>query len=374
MEGRGPRLPPITVAATTTAAGVTKASPTVRPACPACGRVQYVATARCLCGHVPWIDTLDADAKREVFLANRCDAVGVLLARKHCATLALAWASCRAYVTLSRHAEKRSNHVPSTHSGTVRKQKDDIHRFLQKRELRPNSVLLQKGQHVYTDGLIAGLAQRERQELEHTLATMTKQYIGQRSRDFQKCSGAGRFASPHRRKRIVRSALLGGDPDGPLSRQKPLVSIESATCVAQVLELLREENKLIVTARKSSNKWERARLLRKQTIAEMNRQRAARAAREKREAEERARTLALARSKAEREHAQKRASAHIVFTVLMRMRQGNLVRGFKHWLTITRDRMDRSPAAMRSMQLERDKSYQVEAGKARRRLHLYGVT
>ncbi len=373
MQGRGsasPRLPPIAPAA----AGNATAAAADKPTCPACGRTQYVAAARCICGHVPYIDTLDDAAKREVFLANRRDAVGVILARKRRVTLARAWADCRAFVALSRHSEKRSNHVPSTHQNTVRNQKHDIHRFLQRRELRPKSVLLEKGEHAYTDGLIAGLARRERQELDHTLATMQEQYIGQRSRDFQQCSGAGRFASPHRRKRIVRSALLGGDPDGPLSRKKPLVSIESATCVEQVLALLREENTLIVAARKSSNKWERARLLRKQTLAEMNRQRAARAAREKREAEARARALALARSKAEREQAQKRASAHTVYTVLARMRQAGLVRGFNHWLAITRDRMDRSPAAMRSMQLERDKSYQVEAGKARRRLRLYGMT
>ena len=97
MQGRGstsPRLPPIAPAA----AGNATAAAADKPTCPACGRTQFVAAARCICGHVPYIDTLDDAAKREVFLANRRDAVGVILARKRRVTLARAMARARGRV------------------------------------------------------------------------------------------------------------------------------------------------------------------------------------------------------------------------------------------------------------------------------------
>ena len=336
--------------------------------CASCHRKQYVAAARCLCG---WIETADSPedlALKRQYEETRCRKLlrcGCHRAREE---QRRAWNTWKYFVRRDRHKDARQERVPS-HTFNFLNKRTEIKKYLDRQRKDPRSPALLKGELRYQATLAI---ERKRQHDESTandLNDINQAYLKERKLHAEHSTFQ---PGGTRRTRIVRQFLNGSGDPSP-SRAKPMMSFAEATSVEEVLQLMREENDLLIDARKSNDRWVQRRAKRRQTIAQIKKERLRREAKERRERERAERLADQMQRKGELEAAAKHAAACRFHAALVKWSGGLLSYGWSTWLAFLRIMPPPTLEEYLEMELARDQGYQLRGVKMRRKLRLYGA-
>ena len=337
------------------------------PKCRVCNRKQYVKSARCLCGWIEATGSLEGLEIKRAYEKKRRKRLNKVLECLATRNLTIAWSAWRYFVKRSKHRQQRKHQIPP-HAFLLLNKKEEIRKLLQRRKRHPDSPSLLNGELLYESTLAVERKRQNDKALEKDLEGMKLEYMAKRKLHKNHSSFQPSVA---RRKRIVHE-YFGGDGDEPSSRMKPMISIDEATTVEEVVALLNAENKLLIDARKSNDRWVKRRARRRQTIAQIKKERQMREARERREREAAAKLAEEMRRKGNRERAAKLEAASKFHSSLMKWKTDQLKYGLSTWCAFMRIETPPTLSEYLERELERDQDYQLRGVKMRRRLRLYG--
>ena len=344
--------------------------------CRNCQRKQYVKKAICICGYIPYEDTLDSESLKEFRLDQMSKKITTIALSKRRQFLELSLPIWKRFIVLHKHNERRKLHIPvhSTHylGHTARFLELKKYNQARAKDRKKTDVASSTGTYLPTSirkkveeaGYLTELAidlqkQKNRSNYED-LETMQKQYIKIRAINVNlsgKTTAAINFSGDiNRRRKIVKNQAVC------TSRKKALLNINDANNIEEIVNLLKKENDLLIKARMSRKNpdWlKRQKMTREQLIKE----RAMRKADEKNAAERHRLQMELAMSESEKKKAMHERASYLLSTFLRNWQLEVLLKSWRQWNA--KEPKDTSKEAMRVENVEVAKHHQ-KMGLARR--------
>jgi len=347
--------------------------------CPSCQRKQYVARAICICGFIPYEDTLDDDERCQFRLNKISTVLKHIALNKRIQFIQISFPRWKRYITLHKHAEKKRKHIPvhSTHYLGHKSRTEELRKYNQARQrdrqkdrkamiegkYNPQSIRQKVADQGYLSELKVGLQQQKEKAVAEDLCIMKKEYVKIRAVNVQL---SGKTTSvmmvPHDVKRRRKIVL---NQQKCTSRQRSLIDIKDANSINEIVDLLKKENDLLIVAR-MSRKDPRDILRQRLTREQLLRERAMRAKAEENRIEMLRLQTEQAMSDTMRKKAVQARASDLFARVLRKWQLAQMSKGWTTWYCNTRPgAKDYSKEAMRKENVSVAKHHQ-SMGLARR--------
>ena len=343
--------------------------------CSICGRKQYIKSSICLCGHIPYEDTLDDASKKELRLNQLRTILDNIYMSQRKRYLVLTLCMFKDFVIMDKHEKRRKLHIPkhSTHASRAA----ELKQYLKDRAADKKkgqmylSMMKKEEQRGYLKELQVGLQQQKDKLVVKDLEKLGQNYIKIRQVN-QLISGSTAskiIMTPHdgdRRRKIVKNGELLC-----ASRERPL-SFNDSNSVEESIALMKSENELLIQARMKKNFSADRFLSKRMTREQLARENKARRFRDKKRREALQIQMEQEENVAKRRQVAQARGSELLLELLKNWQLERLNKGWRSWFENTRlGKADCSKEAMREMNMKVAKHHQ-KMGLARRLRPLVG--